>query len=61
MDLNKDKVTCDKLKLQSLEVKTSFDINALGPYLVAKTFSRLLRFNISSRNLSLKYAFLPVV
>lgn len=49
MDLNKDKVTRDKLKLQSLEVKTSFDINALGPYLVAKTFSRLLRFNISSK------------
>ena len=39
MDLNKDKMACDKLKLQSLEVKTAFDINTLGPYLVAKTFS----------------------
>lgn len=47
VDLNKDEITRDKLKTQFEEAKTSFEINALGPYLVARAFAKLLRFNQS--------------
>ena len=45
VDLNKDEITCKKLDIQSAEAKTSFEINALGPYLVTRAFAKLLRFD----------------
>jgi len=45
VDLNNDEINRDKLKIQSAEAKTSFEINALGPYLVARAFAKLLRFD----------------